>query len=851
MDFIEAGESMGNNVVRGVGFNRSGLALICVLLVTASSLAPWADATDIKTLTGGASEASLVFQAAGKNTTQSLTVPKLSIISSATMDIEGLGLQAPNTVVTDFDFNDSVNNKAWWGASKVQASGLPSTYEANPFAQLDYPNVAKSDDVYVDTTNIQNEYAYHHFAFFVPATGIVSIKVFWEGGGVATGMIGNGGAFAYIFNNLSGQWEQVGNFACGDVWCERTITNTFSTNPGNYLDGDRTVHVIAVTRSAGITDRITTDFVKITVTGRPLSFPKDPTLDVGDDGDNEWSYTGTFSGKATVTGALLVSELNERIVAAGQGQGNAVITVAVTAGSAGIIRISNILVQYAPDDPPNLMMDIPSNWSLKEDKDAPGLIDLYTYFHDDQDAALTFTIVNKSAPTLLDATIGNNGKMSFTTPTENWWGVASFIVRAADSNGQHTDSNRFNVTVTSVNDPPVLEHIPDQVMIEGTTFHLTLKATDVDKELNPNEHIHFYSNSTLLKPNEVTGEVTVIDVNDSGSPSPIGSFLVNFSVADVPGAIDFEDVNCSIENMEFPPILQHIGNKTLREGDRFVQTLKATDRDTRDVLTFSSQGDLFNVSSNGKIDFTARQEDVGNHTMVLKVSDGQMDDSDTVIFHVINVNDAPTLGAMPDQKADNRHEFVYKVPAEDKDLGYDPKEALTFSSDSNIFKINASTGEIRFRPTAAMVGTHKFKIDVVDRQGLGVSGTLTINISLVNGPPVVTVSADKKMPVKGGQMVRLTAAATDPDSDILTYRWYKVSDPATTLGTNSTLDVKAQKSGKVGFGVDVSDGIAKANATFTVSVTQEKSGIPGFDIVPAVVAVALVAMALVSLRRRR
>jgi hypothetical protein len=842
----------GKDAVGPIGPILVTLLMLTCCLVT---LAPRTEAIDIKTLTGGASEASLVFQAAGKNTTQSLTVPKGAIVSSATLDIEGLGLQAPNTVVTDFDFNDSVNNKAWWGASKIQASGLPSTYEANPFVPADYPNVAKSDDVYVDTTNIQNEFAYHHFSFFVPATGIVSIKVFWEGGGVATGMIGNGGAFVYIFNNLSSQWEQVGNFACGDVWCERTITNTFSTNPDNYLDGDKTVHVIAVTRSAGVTDRITTDFVKITVTGRPLSFPKDPTLDVGDDGDNEWSYTGTFSSKATVTGAVLVSELNERIVAAGQGQGNAVITVAVTAGSAGIIRISNILVQYAPDDPPNLMMDIPSNWSLKEDTDAPGLINLYTYFHDDQDAALTFTIINKSAPKLLDATIGNNGKMSFTTPTENWWGMASFIVRAADSKGQHTDSDRFNVTVTSVNDPPVFDPIPKQHIKERTPYHFFIHATDVDIALNPNEHITYSSEKNrLVTANALTGEVTLVDVNDSAAVgSVIPDFSLNFSASDsgfIPSVTNVT-VNFSVENLEFPPVLEHIGNKTLREGDHFSQTVKATDLDTKDVLTFSSQGDLFNISSSGKIDFTARQEDVGNHTMVLKVSDGQLDDTDTVIFHVINVNDAPMLGAMPAQKADNRHEFVYKVPAKDKDLGYDPKEALTFSSDSIIFKINATTGEIRFRPTAAMAGTHSYKITVVDRQGLEASGTLTINISLVNSPPVVTVSADRKMPVKGGQTVRLTAVATDPDTDSLTYRWYKVSDPGTTLGTNATLDVKAQKSGKVGFGVEVSDGIAKADAFFTVSVTQEKSGIPGFDLGPAVVAVALVAMMLVSLRRRR
>jgi hypothetical protein len=206
---------------------------------------------------------------------------------------------------------------------------------------------------------------------------------------------------------------------------------------------------------------------------------------------------------------------------------------------------------------------------------------------------------------------------------------------------------------------------------------------------------------------------------------------------------------------------------------------------------------------------------------------------------------------MPDQKADNRHEFVYKVPAKDKDLGHDQNEAVTFYSDSNMVKINSTTGEIRFWPKPAMAGSYTIKISVVDRLGLEATGYLTINISFVNGPPTVSITSSSKMPVKAGSKVTFTAVATDPDNDKLTYRWYKVSDPATTLGTNSTLAVKSQKSGQVIYGVDVSDGIAISNKTITLSVKKSSAFIPGFDAGLTVGAVALVAMALVALRRRK
>jgi hypothetical protein len=467
---------------------------------------------------------------------------------------------------------------------------------------------------------------------------------------------------------------------------------------------------------------------------------------------------------------------------------------------------------------------------------------------------MTFTFVNKSAPNLLDATIGNTGKMSFTTPTQNWWGVASFVVRATDTRGFYIDSNQFNVTVTSVNDPPVFDPIPTQHIKEGTPYHFFIRATDVDMALDPKERIRYSTSESnrLVVANAITGEVTVINVTDASAiGSVIPDWILNFSASDMLPSVTNVSVNCSIENLEFPPVLEHIGNRTVMQNEHFSVQLKATDLDTKDELTFSSEGDLFTVSPTGMINFTPRQEDVGNHNMVLKVSDGQIEDAEKVLFRVVDVNDAPTLEVMPDQKADNRHEFVYKVPAKDKDLGHDQNEALTFYSDSNMVKINSTTGEIRFWPKPAMAGSYTIKISVVDRLGLETTGYLTINISLVNGPPTVSITSSSKMPLKAGSKVTFTAVATDPDNDKLTYRWYKVSDPATTLGTNSTLAVKSQKSGQVIYGVDVSDGIAISNKTITLSVKKSSSWMPGFDAGITIGAVALVAMALVALRRRK
>jgi hypothetical protein len=823
----------------------SFLMLSCVF----SALVPGAGATVIKTLTSGADKADVQFDVAGKDISQSLSLPKQSYIASASLDLEGFGLQSGTPIMVDYDFNDSTNNQAWWGASNTQAAGDPINYIANAFVLADYPNIAKSDDLYKDTANIPNQYAYHHFALFVASSGITSIKVVWEGGGVANNMIGNGGAIVFLYNNATGQWEEVGNFACGDVWCEQTITKSFATNPGGYPDDAQKIHVLAVTRSAGVTNRITTDFVKIVVGGTPILFPKDPSLDVGNDGDDEWTYSGNFASNATVTGAALVNELNELITAAGQGPGNAIIPLALSSSSPGILRISNISIVI--DEPPELLGEIPSNWSFKEDTDALNLFDLYDYFDDDVDPALTFSIVNKSAPKLLDATIANNGKMSFTTPTDNWWGEASFIVKATDSKGQATQSNMFKVGVESVNDPPVLDPIGPKTVNEGETLRFFIKATDVDMALSPNEHIRYSSDSNLVVANAITGEVTLVNAS---SPTVTGSIIpVNFTATDAIGLPDVELVNITVKNVEFAPVLKYVGDKTIREDERFNYLLKATDRDPEDSLTFSSEGGLFNLSADGKIDFVPLQKDVGTHTMVLKVTDGKNWTAETVVFTVLNVNDAPILSPMPDQKADNRHAFVYKVPVKDEDLGFDPQEKLTFTSDCNMFTIAPATGEIKFTPIFAMAGTHKCNIEVMDNLGLTASGTLNLTVKVVNSPPKIDgVILSAKAPVKAGSKLDLTVQASDPDNDTVTYQWFKGKDLNTPVGTNKTLPIKAPKSGKETYTVIVSDGITKTNSTITVPVKKEAKGLlPSFELIPAVCAIALVAAVMVMRRRTR
>jgi hypothetical protein len=63
-------------------------------------------------------------------------------------------------------------------------------------------------------------------------------------------------------------------------------------------------------------------------------------------------------------------------------------------------------------------------------------------------------------------------------PATNAYGTATLVLMASD--GTHTITNRFNVEVTPVNDPPTLAGVPDLLLNVGTRLTYPLVAVDID-----------------------------------------------------------------------------------------------------------------------------------------------------------------------------------------------------------------------------------------------------------------------------------------------------------------------------------------------------------------------------------
>lgn len=154
---------------------------------------------------------------------------------------------------------------------------------------------------------------------------------------------------------------------------------------------------------------------------------------------------------------------------------------------------------------------------------------------------------------------------------------------------------------------------------------------------------------------------------------------------------------------------------------------------------------------------------------------------------------------------------------------------------------------LTYTPNTDYTGSDSFDVRLVDEAG-SPTATATVTVEVTNTAPVASVDAPNS--ATSGDTVRLDASASsDADGDVLSYEWAVVSGSGVSLSgaTSATASFTAPEvtaATTVQVRVIVSDGMATAEQTVSVSVTPPKksSGAMGWLLV-------LLALPLVWLRR--
>ncbi|QSV73159.1 MAG: hypothetical protein HEQ20_23345 [Aphanizomenon flos-aquae KM1D3_PB] len=436
----------------------------------------------------------------------------------------------------------------------------------------------------------------------------------------------------------------------------------------------------------------------------------------------------------------------------------------------------------------------------------------------------------------------NNGEVTFKTapnfevPTDN--GADNvYDINVIASDGTLTDTEAVAITVTNVNEAPVITSAATATFAEnGTGTVYTVTATDVDAGTTLTYSL---SGTDANLFNITNGEVTFKTAPNFEVPTDNGAnnvYYINVIASD--GALTAtQAVAITVTNVNEAPVITSAATANFAEnGTGTVYTVTATDVDAATNLTYSLSGtdaSFFNIN-NGAVTFKTvpNFEAPGDNVYDINViaSDGTLTATQAVAITVTNVNEAPVItSAATATFAENATGTVYTVTATDVDAG----TTLTYSlsgTDASFF--NITNGVVTFKTAPNFeVPTDNGANNVYDINVIASDGTLTatqavaITVTNVNEAPVITSAATATFAENATGTI-YTVTATDVDAGTtLTYSLsgtdaglFNINNGAVTFKTVPNFEAPGDNVYDIN--VIASDGTLTATQAVAITVTN-------------------------------
>ncbi|MEX2141521.1 MAG: putative Ig domain-containing protein [Pirellulales bacterium] len=382
-------------------------------------------------------------------------------------------------------------------------------------------------------------------------------------------------------------------------------------------------------------------------------------------------------------------------------------TSATDAGLGGDL-VPAIITIVPANDAPNLA-DVPDQTVER------GVALTLTATATDIDAGDMLTFILDPDQPSFGATINpTTGAFSWNPPATQPIGPTTFRILVVD-NGTPTlaDSETFTVTVTAVNQAPVIAPIQNQTIAEGSELTVTVTATDPDVEddvtyslatgefpagatINPDTGVLSW---TPAENQAGTHSITVV-ATDNGTPVMNHSLTFMVTVSEVNQA----------------PVLTPVGNRTATVGTPLTFTAVATDADdpVNTVVYSLGAGAPTGASINPTTGvFTWTPGATGMFMITVIATDNgdpALTDEEVITITVAAANQAPVITAIPDQTGTVGNAITFTATATDPD-----GDELIFSLDNRApagATINPQTGVFTWTPGAATTVT--FGVVVTD-----------------------------------------------------------------------------------------------------------------------------------------
>ena len=362
-----------------------------------------------------------------------------------------------------------------------------------------------------------------------------------------------------------------------------------------------------------------------------------------------------------------------------------------------------------------------------------------------------------------------NGQFEWLAAGEVVTDTFTYIV----SDGSLTDTTTVSVTITGINDAPVLTEIGGQWISETVLLAFSVSASDLEQDIL----------AFSLDPGAPQGAAITPGGDFTWTPTELqgpGVYTVTVRVTDdgSPTLSDSEIITITVSEVNLAPVLDPVGNQSIPEGSLLVFAVIASDSDIpANALTFSlDAGAPAGASITPGGDFTwmpTESQGPGVYPVTVRVTDDgipALDDFETIQITVGEVNQAPV--AVDDAYiTDEDTPLVVSAPGmldndSDPDL---PPNTLSAALDTPpaIGELAlAGDGSFVYTPTLNFNGLVTFTYHAND-------GLVSSNLALVS----ITVAPVNDAPVAEGQAFNTAEdtaysgalAGSDVDGDLLTF----------------------------------------------------------------------------------
>lgn len=366
--------------------------------------------------------------------------------------------------------------------------------------------------------------------------------------------------------------------------------------------------------------------------------------------------------------------------------------------------------------------------------------DTLMFYIDGQDPdgdALFFDSGNLPTGSLFD----DDGQFFFWTPDYGSAGVyPDVLFRVVDSGTPPlSDHEMISIAVGDVNRPPIMELVGNRAISEGEFIGITINASDPDGD----ELLYEVSNLPIgANFDRQTHHFFWTPGFDQAGNYPD----IYFTVTDKgdPPLSTTQTVQITVGDVNRPPVIHPLGDRTAREGEMVSFFVTANDPDNDGISYMAGNlppGALFDTQTR-EFTWTPGFDQAGHYAniyfTVTDTGSPPLDATQTISITVGNVNRPPVLTPMGDVEIDALESY------ETFASGFDPDGDQVFYNlvDPPLgMEIDPVTGRIAWIPALDQQGNHLIQVSASDDHGASFSTYFTINVVNTSYPVYAQVIA--------------------------------------------------------------------------------------------------------------